>query len=209
MIQEAIKLIQSAMNHLYDNTHPMPKVDILQKLSKAKRLLEAEPQEALAPKIYREKFDLKCPHCGQTGKGEIHNPAFDEWYYQCVCGMHWHPELLESEPLEIEAIAQNPKRICSICGDYIFKDTKIIIAVIHAECHKKVKPPAGEFTKTLRKDAMESLNFTSAVFRKELIKQIFEACDIIDRLEAENKQLTAKLTSTAPEEQKGEAKEKL
>ena len=61
---------------------------------------QPEPEEVLAPKIYREKFDLKCPHCGQTGKGEIHNPAFDEWYYQCVCGTHWHPELLESEPKE-------------------------------------------------------------------------------------------------------------
>ncbi len=53
----------------------------------------------MIPEIYKKKFDLKCSRCGKTAEGKITSPAFNTWYYECVCGQTWHPELLDkSEP---------------------------------------------------------------------------------------------------------------
>ncbi len=48
----------------------------------------------MIPDIYKTKFDLKCK-CGKEAEGKILSPAFSEWFYECICGRTWHPELID------------------------------------------------------------------------------------------------------------------
>ena len=98
-------------------------------------------------------------------------------------------ELHESEPeptvLEItDTIEKGGKRVCSICREHFNKDDKVIIAVVHVDCHHRLRElrEQGRLTSEKVKSFIRKLKSTEkgrtdglrALASNDLSKEYFE-----------------------------------